>query len=138
MQKIRFELHSVLRKCNPIRPVSLSLISARHFGSGGCPTRPQLLVGSDRDEGLSSVVSQGWKPPIDGQRDEIKKSFEFSNFIEAFGFMSKAALVAEKMEHHPEWFNVYNKVEVTLSTHDCGGLSKLDIKLAQEMDKLAK
>jgi 4a-hydroxytetrahydrobiopterin dehydratase len=57
--------------------------------------------------------------------------------VEAFGFMSKAALVSEKMDHHPEWFNVYNKVDVTLSTHDCSGLSALDVKLAMKMDELA-
>ena len=66
------------------------------------------------------------------------QTFKFSNFIDAFGFMSKAALVAEKMDHHPEWFNVYNRVEVTLSTHDCGGLSSLDVELASKMDALAK
>jgi 4a-hydroxytetrahydrobiopterin dehydratase len=66
------------------------------------------------------------------------QTFKFENFIDAFGFMSKAALVAEKMDHHPEWFNVYNRVDVTLSTHDCGGLSSLDVELASKMDTLAK
>jgi 4a-hydroxytetrahydrobiopterin dehydratase len=70
-------------------------------------------------------------------RDAITKKFEFKDFNQAFGFMVRAALVAEKMNHHPEWFNVYNKVEVTLSTHDAGGLTELDVKLAEAMEKIA-
>jgi 4a-hydroxytetrahydrobiopterin dehydratase len=70
-------------------------------------------------------------------RDAITKKFEFKDFNQAFGFMTRAALVAEKMNHHPEWFNVYNKVEVTLSTHDAGGVTELDVKLAEAMEKLA-
>ncbi|MGF1560681.1 MAG: 4a-hydroxytetrahydrobiopterin dehydratase [Geminicoccaceae bacterium] len=70
-------------------------------------------------------------------RDAITKTFTFKNFVEAFGFMSRAALHAEKLNHHPEWFNVYRTVEVTLSTHDVGGLSALDVKLARVMDQLA-
>lgn len=73
-----------------------------------------------------------------GDRDAIQKSFKFKDFIEAWGFMNRAALVAEKMNHHPEWFNVYNRVEVVLTTHDCNGLSELDVKLAKEMDSLAQ
>lgn len=67
-------------------------------------------------------------------RDAIKKTYQFGNFIEAFSFMTKVALYAEKIDHHPEWFNVYNKVDVTLSTHDCGGLSSFDISMAKTMD----
>ena len=70
-------------------------------------------------------------------RDAIAKKFVFKDFNQAFGFMTRAALVAEKMDHHPEWFNVYKTVEVTLSTHDAGGVTELDIKLAEAMDKLA-
>lgn len=69
-------------------------------------------------------------------RDALTKTFQFRNFVEAFGFMTRAALIAEKMNHHPEWFNVYRTVEVTLSTHDAGGLTELDVKLAQKMDAL--
>ncbi len=72
---------------------------------------------------------------VDG-RDAIARSFQFKDFNEAFGFMARAALIAEKLDHHPEWFNVYNKVEVTLSTHDAGGLTDLDIKLARAMNDL--
>jgi len=77
----------------------------------------------------------GWTP-VDG-RDAIRKTFRFKTFVEAFGFMTRAALVAERMDHHPEWFNVYNRVDVTLTTHDANGLSARDVKLAQAMDALA-
>ena len=71
------------------------------------------------------------------ERDAIRRSFRFRNFNEAWGFMSRIALTAEKMDHHPEWFNVYNKVEVTLSTHSADGVTELDIKLAKAMDRAA-
>jgi 4a-hydroxytetrahydrobiopterin dehydratase len=70
-------------------------------------------------------------------RDAIHKTFRFGNFREAWGFMSQAALVAEKLDHHPEWANVYGKVEVTLTTHSAQGVTSLDIKLAQKMDEIA-
>ena len=70
-------------------------------------------------------------------RDAIARSFRFADFNAAFGFMSRCALKAEKMDHHPEWFNVYKTVEVTLATHDCGGVSPLDIELAKFMDQAA-
>jgi len=70
-------------------------------------------------------------------RDAIHKTFKFKDFSEAFGFMARAALVAEKLDHHPEWTNVWNRVEVTLSTHSAGGLTELDLKLAEAMDRLA-
>ena len=77
----------------------------------------------------------GWSE-VSG-RDAITKKFTFKNFSEAFGFMSRVALAAEKMDHHPEWSNVYKTVEVTLSTHDAGGLTELDVRLAEAMDKIA-
>lgn len=92
------------------------------------------LEGDARVAALSSL--DGWSEGED--RDAISKKFEFRNFSEAFGWMTRAALAAEKMDHHPEWFNVWNRVEVTLSTHDAGGLTQLDIKLAKKMDALAK
>jgi 4a-hydroxytetrahydrobiopterin dehydratase len=70
-------------------------------------------------------------------RDAIAKTFVFKDFNEAFGFMARAALVAEKLDHHPEWFNIYKTVEVTLSTHDAGGLTQLDVTLAEAMDRIA-
>ncbi len=91
------------------------------------------LTGTARAEALKGLP--GWAE-VAG-RDAIKKSFQFRTFADAWGFMSKVALAAEKMDHHPEWFNVYNKVEITLSTHDAGGLSKRDVDLAKIVDKLA-
>ena len=78
----------------------------------------------------------GWaaKP---GDRDAIEKTFKFADFKTAFGFMSSCALKAEQMDHHPEWFNVYNRVEVTLTTHDADGVTELDVELAGFMDSLA-
>ena len=77
----------------------------------------------------------GWAT-VEG-RDAIQKSFKFADFSAAFAFMTRAALKAEQMDHHPEWFNVYNKVDVTLATHDAGGVTQLDVDLARFMDKLA-
>jgi 4a-hydroxytetrahydrobiopterin dehydratase len=93
----------------------------------------QKLAGNERASALAKL--SGWTEAQG--RDAISKKFVFKDFSEAFGFMSRAALVAEKMDHHPEWFNVYKTVEVTLSTHDAGGVTDLDVKLAQAMDKLA-
>jgi 4a-hydroxytetrahydrobiopterin dehydratase len=70
-------------------------------------------------------------------RDALHKSFKFKDFNEAWGFMNRVALLAEKMDHHPEWSNVYNRVEITLATHDCDGLSERDVKLAREIGKIA-
>ncbi len=67
-------------------------------------------------------------------RDAIEKSFTFKSFSQAWGFMSRVALAAEKMDHHPEWFNVYNRVDITLFTHDCGGLSERDLDLAKRFN----
>ena len=67
----------------------------------------------------------------------IKKEFKFDNFIDAFGFMSKVALLSEKMDHHPNWQNIYNKVKIELTTHDKGGITTNDIKLAESIDKLS-
>jgi len=68
--------------------------------------------------------------------EHLKRSFRFENFVEAFGFMASVALLAERADHHPEWFNVYNKVDIALTTHDAGGLSARDVKLASEIDLL--
>ena len=88
------------------------------------------------DAGRKALSDAGWET-VDG-RDAVKKTFVFKNFIEAFGFMTQAAIWAEKLNHHPEWFNVYKTVEVTLTTHDVDGLSDLDAKLAAKMDALAR
>ncbi len=93
----------------------------------------ERLVGAARHTALGEI--HGWSEVED--RDAIRKSYHFSNFSEAWGFLSRIALIAEKMDHHPEIFNVYNRVEIVLSTHDAGGLSRLDIRLAQAIDELA-
>lgn len=96
------------------------------------------LTGEARAAALREL--DGWADKSTGNgdaRDAIAKEFTFSDFNEAFGFMSRVALVAEQMDHHPEWFNVYNRVEVTLTTHDADGLSERDIALAKRMDEIA-
>ena len=70
------------------------------------------------------------------KRDAIQRSFKFKTFNEAWGFMNRVALLAEKDDHHPEWFNVYNRVDILLTTHDCDGLSARDVKLAKAIDKI--
>ena len=87
------------------------------------------------EEDRAALVAAGWTPNEDGSA--IGKTYEFANFVEAFGFMTRAAIHAEKLNHHPEWSNVYKTVEVTLTTHDTGGLTDLDAKLAKKMDQLA-
>src|SRR5436190_24334806 len=94
----------------------------------------QKLTGEARKSALAKL--SGWSE-VSG-RDAISKKFVFKDFNAAFGFMTRAALIAEKLDHHPEWFNVYKNVEVTLSTHDAGGVTELDVKLAQEMDRIAE
>jgi 4a-hydroxytetrahydrobiopterin dehydratase len=93
----------------------------------------QKLAGEARKQALSALKE--WNEAKG--RDAITKTFTFKDFNEAFGFMSRVALVAEKMDHHPEWSNVYKTVVVTLSTHDAGGLTELDVKLAKAMDRIA-
>ena len=90
----------------------------------------------ERNKDLPALKDAGWTE-VDG-RDAIHKEFLFKDFNQAFGFMSRVALLAEKMDHHPEWFNVYNKVQITLSTHECSGLSERDVKLATFVEKAAK
>ena len=93
----------------------------------------QPLSREDRTSALAQLPD--WDPLEDS--DAIRRVFIFKSFNAAFGFMSRVALKAEKMNHHPEWFNVYNRVEVVLTTHDCDGLSELDILMATFMDKIA-
>ena len=97
---------------------------------------PQTLLSpNDRETQLPALGDTGWAAVPD--RDAIRKVWKFRNFSEAWGFMARAALKAEALNHHPEWRNVYNMVDVTLTTHDCHGLSRLDIDLAQAMDRIA-
>lgn len=91
------------------------------------------LAGEERAAALKNLP--GWAEAED--RDAIRKSFKFRNFSEAFGFMARVALAAEKMDHHPDWSNVYDRVDIELSSHDIGGVSERDIKLAGIIEKLA-
>ena len=93
---------------------------------------PSPLSGYELDAALSELG--GWTV----QAGKLHRQFQFNSFIEAFGFMSSSALVAESMGHHPEWFNVYNRVTVDLTTHDAGGITQLDVKLARKMNELAR
>ena len=92
---------------------------------------PQLTE-EERASWLAALPA--WSLARDG--DAIERKFEFADFSEAFAFMARVALIAEKRDHHPEWFNVYDKVEITLTTHDAGGLSLRDVKMAKAIDAL--
>ncbi|VVC91559.1 unnamed protein product [Leptidea sinapis] len=123
-------INSITSRTGPVaRLVSVSPLSTKR-------KMADKLSKEQRDTDLSPLLKAGWK--IQDNRDAIEKEFLFKNFNEAFGFMSRVALLAEKMDHHPEWFNVYNKVQVTLSSHDVNGLSKRDIKMATFMDTIFK
>lgn len=91
------------------------------------------LTDAERAAGLAAL--SGWS--LVPGRDAITRRYQFKDFSEAFGFMTRVALAAERMNHHPEWFNVWNRVEITLSTHDAGGLTRLDLDLAAALDRLA-
>ncbi|GAA5074571.1 4a-hydroxytetrahydrobiopterin dehydratase [Roseibacterium beibuensis] len=99
-------------------------------------TTPQKLTGEGRANALAALAKEGWREAEN--RDAITKRFEFDDFNDAFGWMTRVALVAEHMNHHPEWFNVYKTVEVTLTTHDVDGISNLDVALASKMDRFAR
>ncbi len=95
-----------------------------------------MAIAKLTDNEISTALARlpGWSR-VEG-RSAIRKSYQFANFTEAWGFMARVALLAEKQDHHPEWFNVWNKVEITLSTHDAGGLSARDVRLAESIEKL--
>ena len=95
--------------------------------------RPSQLSGSAITNALEEESLAGWSV-----RDaKLRRNFEFPDFVSAFGFMTQSALVAEKLDHHPEWSNVYNRVEIALTTHDAGGITSLDLELARAMNRLA-
>ena len=94
-------------------------------------TRPSKIGAA---EALKSLPK--WKA-FDGDRDAIVRTFKFQDFNEAFGFMTRVAIAADKLDHHPEWFNVYNRVEVLLATHDADGVTALDVELASFTDAIA-
>ena len=96
----------------------------------------EKLDDARREEALKALATASWAH--DETRDAISKTFRFRDFVTAWSWMTAAAIHAEKLNHHPEWSNVYGKVDVTLTTHDAGGLTELDVKLAQRMDGLAR
>ncbi|KAF8792595.1 putative pterin-4-alpha-carbinolamine like protein [Argiope bruennichi] len=97
-------------------------------------SQPKMkLSDEERLTKVSPLLNSGWS--MVENRDAIYKEFLFKNFNEAFGFMSRISMQAEKMDHHPEWFNVYNKVQITLSSHDVSGLSDRDVRLANFIEK---
>ncbi|XP_075888005.1 pterin-4-alpha-carbinolamine dehydratase 2 [Nelusetta ayraudi] len=129
-----------LRTCSWARRCLLGAAGRRQsafplVSSSNMSSDSHWLPPEDRDQVLMQLRATGWMEVED--RDAIFKELHFKTFNQAFGFMSRVALQAEKMNHHPEWFNVYNKVQVTLTTHDCGGLSKRDVKMAKFIDKVA-
>ena len=93
---------------------------------------PNKLTQIERSNELLNLLNNDWK--IVDNRDAIYKKFKFKSFIQAFSWMTSVAIIAEKMDHHPEWANVYSTVEVTLTTHSADGLTKLDLALAGKMD----
>uniref|UniRef100_A0ABK0L775 4a-hydroxytetrahydrobiopterin dehydratase n=3 Tax=Rattus norvegicus TaxID=10116 RepID=A0ABK0L775_RAT len=120
-----------------VRGAGRWLVALRCRGASGAAmsSDAQWLTPEERSQLIPDLKAAGWSEL--SERDAIYKEFSFKNFNQAFGFMSRVALQAEKMNHHPEWFNVYNKVQITLTSHDCGGLSKRDVKLAQFIEKAA-
>ena len=95
-------------------------------------SRPARIGAAEALKGLPAWTA------APGDRDAIRRTFRFSDFTAAFGWMTRMAIMAEKLDHHPEWFNVYNRVEVTLTTHDADGVTELDVTLAGLMDMAAK
>ncbi|XP_036137786.1 pterin-4-alpha-carbinolamine dehydratase 2 isoform X1 [Molossus molossus] len=113
----------------------LAALRDRSPGLAAMSADAHLLTAEERNQVILELKAAGWSKLTD--RDAIYKEFSFKNFNQAFGFMSRVALQAEKMNHHPEWFNAYNKVQITLTSHDCGQLTKRDVKLAKFIEKAA-
>uniref|UniRef100_A0ABI7XPK8 Pterin-4-alpha-carbinolamine dehydratase n=2 Tax=Carnivora TaxID=33554 RepID=A0ABI7XPK8_FELCA len=113
-------------------PCAQLCVNTSTLGQAG---KAHRLSAEERDQLLPNLRAVGWNE-LEG-RDAIFKQFHFKDFNRAFGFMTRVALQAEKLDHHPEWFNVYNKVHITLSTHECAGLSERDINLASFIEQVA-
>lgn len=133
----------VRRRLKDIIPSFAKRISSGHgpmrAGKDGVVTprgTVKLCDDDTRIEQLEPLIRSGWK--LDSDRDAIRKEFLFKNFNQAFSFMTRIALQSEKANHHPEWSNVYNKVQITLTTHVCDGLSNKDIMLAKFIDVAEK
>jgi 4a-hydroxytetrahydrobiopterin dehydratase len=98
-------------------------------------SRPAKIGAQAALSQLNGAQLEGWSAA--SAKDAIAKTYRFADFNAAFGFMTRVALMADKLDHHPEWFNVYNRVEVTLTTHDADGVSELDVTMARFMDSIA-
>lgn len=118
----------------PLR-LLFAMLRGRAVGFSAKAADVHCLTAEERNQVIHDLKAAGWSEL--NERDAIYKEFSFKNFNQAFGFMSRVALQAEKMNHHPEWFNVYNKVQITLTSHDYGGLTKRDVKLAKFIEKAA-
>lgn len=120
-----------------VAPLSPLKNYSAHYNKHNLAAMVQKLSTEERSQKLQLLLSSngGWAM-VEG-RDAIKRTFSFADFNQAFAFMTSVALKADKMDHHPEWFNVYNRVEITLSTHDCQGLSSRDIALAEHIDQVS-
>ena len=108
----------MLRRVAQTPRVAAYAMQVRAMSAAKVPVR---LSDAEREKALTQITDAWQTVP---NRDAIQRTFQFDDFNQAWGFMNRTALLAEKMDHHPEWFNVYNRVEVTLSTHDCSGLSE--------------
>lgn len=113
----------------------LAALPAAQLGQPAPPTQTMAATLLSTDA-INAALTElpGWSV----ERGKLHRQFQFPSFVEAFGFMSSVALVAESMGHHPEWFNVYNRVTVDLTTHDAGGITNLDVDLARKMNQLAQ
>lgn len=129
------------------RSVQLSAFASRAFSEQSTQrfalrqmatsSKPTRLAGSSLEQALQTVSQ--WQPSLDqtGKADSISRTFKFTDFKAAWSFMSRIALYAEQKDHHPEWFNVYNRVEIKLTTHDAAGISQRDIDMANAIDSYA-
>lgn len=116
----------------PAQAIPSSQLTLQRIVQVSDMSAPTKLTANEIDAALSELGS--WTI----QNEKLHQQFQFSSFVEAFGFMSSVALVAESMGHHPEWFNVYNRVTVDLTTHDAGGITQKDVDLARRMNELAQ
>lgn len=134
-------IETIILKHSQERPFSTSLYlkSAENYTTRSrMSTFTQHIFAdeSEKKQALETVAKNGWSKLSD--KDAIKKTYTFKDFVRAFSFITAIALEAEKLDHHPEWFNVYNRVEITLTSHFCNGVSRLDVKLADIIDNIHK